>query len=696
MGERIISAELRTGLWLLWVGVGLGAVLASLGYHWIVSQGVLVSFVLSWCFWNVNAKWVARGILFTAAEIFFKDFDVAGLSYVPAEGPVIFACAPHANQFVDGVVVQKALSQVRKDMGFLTAAKTMRRKYVGALARLFRAIPVERPQDIAIDGKGTVAVNAASVVVKGSGTLFTKKTKPGDLLVISGLEEDGKGYCGRILKVESDTKLMLKRPLELQGLTLQRRLNAASFKIHPRIDQSAVFDSVHSRLLSGMSVGIFPEGGSHDRTNLLPLKAGVSVMALGAVSKYKNLPVKIIPVGINYFRGHRFRSRVFVDIGQPIVPSVSQATRFEAGGSDRRQAQNELLKQVMAGVKSVTIQADSFDTLQFLRAVRRLYKPTSTKVGASDRHILMRAFAEGYERDQEKESVRKLYADILDYRKELKLYSLSDHSVARAEPRSTLIGAANALVLLAWRALFLTGCVLLGMPGYLLAYPWIIITRRISKKKAEEALAKSQVKVLGRDVVATWKIMTSLTLIPFMHTLYTALAYFILGETAGVAYFFFSPFAAAMSIKGIEKGRELLNSIRPLFLALIHPENADHLVSKRRAIQKQCRGIIAELGWDTALKRIPSGTHLFRQFSRSSSWGEDQENRAAFTEGDWISDDEDDDCANHDKQSAAGAVFSPKTGSPAPIAPAAADGKQVDDGGHTKDPETDEDEPPSI
>lgn len=31
-------------------------------------------------------------------------------------------------------------------------------------------------------------------------------------------------------------------------------------------------------------MGIFPEGGSHDRTDLLPLKAGVAVIALEAHS----------------------------------------------------------------------------------------------------------------------------------------------------------------------------------------------------------------------------------------------------------------------------------------------------------------------------------------------------------------------------------------------------------------------------
>lgn len=52
-------------------------------------------------------------------------------------------------------------------------------------------------------------------------------------------------------------------------------------------------------------IGIFPEGGSHDRTELLPLKAGVCIMALGAMANY-NLNVKIVTLGLNYYRADQF------------------------------------------------------------------------------------------------------------------------------------------------------------------------------------------------------------------------------------------------------------------------------------------------------------------------------------------------------------------------------------------------------
>ena len=72
--------------------------------------------------------------------------------------------------------------------------------------------------------------------------------------------------------------------------------------------RSPVRSPVRSTL--ARTVGIFPEGGSHDRPSLLPFRAGVAIMALSSLAKHPSIPLRLVPVGINYFSGHRFRSRV--------------------------------------------------------------------------------------------------------------------------------------------------------------------------------------------------------------------------------------------------------------------------------------------------------------------------------------------------------------------------------------------------
>lgn len=55
--------------------------------------------------------------------------------------------------------------------------------------------------------------------------------------------------------------------------------NGSNYKIFKRIDQAKVFGNVLDVFTKRGAVGIFPEGGSHDRTDILPLKAGVAIIA---------------------------------------------------------------------------------------------------------------------------------------------------------------------------------------------------------------------------------------------------------------------------------------------------------------------------------------------------------------------------------------------------------------------------------
>ena len=47
---------------------------------------------------------------------------------------------------------------------------------------------------------------------------------------------------------------------------------------------------------------------------LRPLKAGIAVMAIGAVIKY-GTKVKLVPCGINLHKHHLFRSKVIMEFG---------------------------------------------------------------------------------------------------------------------------------------------------------------------------------------------------------------------------------------------------------------------------------------------------------------------------------------------------------------------------------------------
>ena len=51
-------------------------------------------------------------------------------------------------------------------------------------------------------------------------------------------------------------------------------------------------------------------------------------MALETMACNPGLEVTVVPVGLNYCQGHKFRSRVFVDIGEPFVPSKQMVAQY--------------------------------------------------------------------------------------------------------------------------------------------------------------------------------------------------------------------------------------------------------------------------------------------------------------------------------------------------------------------------------
>ena len=113
----------------------------------------------------------------------------------------------------------------------------------------------------------------------------------------------------------------------------------------------ATFAAIHAALSAGQMVLIFPEGRSWDEPRLAPIKTGTARIATSARDAgVRNLA--IVPIGINYERKDGLRSRVLVEVGQPIaVDALSPA-----------QAQvDELTNNISRRLHAVTLNFDDHD-----------------------------------------------------------------------------------------------------------------------------------------------------------------------------------------------------------------------------------------------------------------------------------------------------------------------------------------------
>lgn len=103
----------------------------------------------------------------------------------------------------------------------------------------------------------------------------------------------------------------------------------------------------------GSVVGIFPEGKSHDDMQVALVRSGAARLAMQAVEAgVKGL--RIVPIGLNYENKDRFRSAVWINIGD----AIDGEAWFNEGGSDRREAMRALTPEIDQRMKQVAIHLD--------------------------------------------------------------------------------------------------------------------------------------------------------------------------------------------------------------------------------------------------------------------------------------------------------------------------------------------------
>lgn len=461
-------------------------------------------------------------------DIFFREVYPRNAWRVPAKGPVVIIAAPHANQFVDSALLMRILSHhANRRVSFLIAEKSMREPYIGALASRMGALPVVRAMDNIKPGAGKIYLpdpEGDPTLVRGKdGVDFTSSAyMVGGNLILPKVGDESPDQQP-IAEILSQDSLRLRTPFKTfePDHPLHKALReGTTFKVSPHIDQHKMFDAVYNELCAGGCIGIFPEGGSHDRPSLLPLKAGAAIIALGTLARERDCGLTILPCGMNYFHPNKFRSRAVVEFGSPIRVAPAQVDAFQAGGDEKRHAVSSLLATIEEALAAVTQQAPDHETLMLVQATRRLYKPLRAKLPLATTVELNRRLLEGYARFRHAPQVEALTRSVLAYNRQLRALGVKDHQVEWGD-----VGRRPWLFVLAtllYRVFFLAALVAGTLPSLALFWPVFVTSKAISVKKQRKALANSSVKLEARDVVGTWKMLVALGLAPALYVWYTS------------------------------------------------------------------------------------------------------------------------------------------------------------------------------
>jgi glycerol-3-phosphate O-acyltransferase/dihydroxyacetone phosphate acyltransferase len=143
------------------------------------------------------------------------------------------------------------------------------------------------------------------------------------------------------------------------------------------------FRAVQAALASKQAVLVFPEGITHDAPSLAPLKNGAARMALRALKTGDVPELAVVPIGLTFERKDTPRSRVFAQVGEPIIMAEWRAP----DGVNEAQA---LTTEIDARLRAVTLNYATIDdatrAVQLVSVIAALFDAVPP-IGRVDRSL---------------------------------------------------------------------------------------------------------------------------------------------------------------------------------------------------------------------------------------------------------------------------------------------------------------------
>ena len=331
------------------------------------------------------------------------------------------------------------------------------------------------------------------------------------------------------------------------------------------------FARCYAELGGGGAVALFPEGISHDRPELQPLRTGAARIALGAAAS--GARVVIVPIGLTFDDKRSFRSRLLLCVGDPIA--------VDGASDDEAVAVRELTDAIDAGLRAVTLNTDSWHTADLVERAAEIYgaEPEREMPGEAalrERFSLRHSFGEGYEaaRAADPDRVAALEAMARRYELLLEAFGLRDDHVTANYPWAYVAGyVSESVPALVARLPF-------AVVGYLLnALPYHVVGR-IAAFVAHEG-----------DQPATYKLLAGFFLFPLTWAAEIALAASAWGAPGALAMAVIAPATGWIALRFYERNESFWSES----LAYLTLRAVPHRAAELRVLRRMMREELASL-----------------------------------------------------------------------------------------------------
>ena len=342
------------------------------------------------------------------------------------------------------------------------------------------------------------------------------------------------------------------------------------------------FIEARKLLASGGTIGICPEGVSHDAPGLKPIKTGAARISLAAISTGEVSELKIVPAGLYYTSKTRFRSSALLYFGKPI--NVEPVT-LDTDGNPPRDAVRELSNKIEKALREVILDAQHEEELLTTARAERIFSSAGDDSDDSlkDELRLQQRFIKAYSVVQKlhPERLRKLEIRMIRFEEELEQAGVDTEELSA--PRST---GSVFLTILKRSLLFwlMLGPAVLGTVAHYPAY-------RLGGLLATRFSSDSE------DIISTIKIISAMLLFPLTWLVLTVVAYFTLGWVVAVLTLIIVPICGYIAISFFEQLDRSIAGVRVLTFFLVRRRFFVRLLAERRAIRNE----IISLGKETPI-----------------------------------------------------------------------------------------------
>jgi glycerol-3-phosphate O-acyltransferase / dihydroxyacetone phosphate acyltransferase len=345
------------------------------------------------------------------------------------------------------------------------------------------------------------------------------------------------------------------------------------------------FIAARKLLARGGTIGICPEGVSHDDPGLKPIKTGAARISLAAVSTGEVKHLKIVPAGLYYTSKTSFRSDALLYFGSPI--DVEPVT-LEPDGTPPRDAVRRLSSKIEKALREVILDAQHEEELQTTARAERIFSSASSDGEAEslkDELRLQQRFIKAYPIVQQRqpERLRRLETRMMRFEEELNQAGVDPEELS---PPGSTLRVLTAIMRRLILFLLMLGPALIGTITH---YPAYTLGGYLATRFARDS----------DDVISTIKIISALLLFPLTWIILAVAAYVLSGWVPAVVTLLVMPFCGYVAIVFYEELDKSIAGLRVLMFFLVRRRFFVRLMAERNAIKNE----IIALGKD-----IPTAT----------------------------------------------------------------------------------------